>query len=575
MERLNESLLKKARELPMLSGIYLMKDAARNTVYIGKAKILKNRVSSYFMNSSKHSDKILRMLEIVADFDFIVTKSEYEALVLECSLIKRHQPKYNTLLKDDKGYSYITVGRSKDEWNKIQPVKKKQNDNNSYIGPFVSSAVAVTLSDQINQIFKLPCCTKRLLKKSFMRPCLNYHINRCNAPCAHKVEEEEYEKMLKKAAQIIEGNKKLVLKELKNEMAKLADGLEFERAAKIRDVIKAIQKLRGEQHVVLKQKVNCDVFGFIFSSQSFFGTVLSFVDGVLAESKGLHSVGESVDKNVSQLLVQYYASKELVPEHVVVEREEADFDLVAKFLKNRDEKFKGIVLVEEEIVLSTQKEEILRKPISTQKYIWKAIQTMAKNNAIQQALLNEKTDSTKTLRDFMRLLKLRNIPELIEIYDISNIGDTTIVGSMVTFRHGETQKSGYRRFKIKSLVAQDDYGSMREVIFRRFKNYIKQNSGEDTKTNFKEKPDLVLIDGGKQHVSVARGALSDLKLDIDVAGLVKNEKHRTKSIVFNKQEIILKEGELLNMVTRMQDEAHRFAVTYARRVHKNISFDDA
>jgi excinuclease ABC subunit C len=573
VERLNGLLLKKARELPMLPGVYLMRDGARNIVYIGKAKILKNRVPSYFVSSSKHSDKILRMLEIVTDFDFIVTKSEYEALVLECSLIKRHQPKYNTMLKDDKGYSYIAIGRSKDEWNKIQPVKKKQNDNNSYIGPFVSSAVAVTLCDQINQIFKLPCCARKLLKKSFTRPCLNYYINRCGAPCARKVEEEEYEKTLKKATQVLDGNKKRVLKELRNEMVKFADELEFEKAAKIRDVIKAIQKLKGNQHVVLKQKVTCDVFGFVFSPQNFFGTVLSFADGVLAESKGLRSVGESVDKSISQLLVQYYTSRESVPEYVVIERDELDLALVAKFLKKRDEKFKGIVLVEEEIVLSIQAgEEVLKKPVTTHKHAWQAIHAMAKNNAAQQALLDEKADCTKTLLSLMQLLKLKNIPELIEVYDISNIADTAIVGSMVTFRHGEAQKSGYRRFKIKSLVAQDDYGSMREVIFRRFKNYIKQNSDEGTGANFKERPDLVLIDGGKQHVSVVKNVLDDLGLDIDVAGLTKNEKHRTKSIVFGKQEISLK-GELLNMVTRMQDEAHRFAITYARHVHKNIAFD--
>jgi excinuclease ABC subunit C len=569
---INSNLLKKANSLPNLPGVYLMKDADNHIIYVGKAKILRNRVPGYFVGGVRHSEKILKMLEFVTDFDFIVTTSEYEALVLECSLIKQNKPKYNTLLKDDKGYCYVVVEKNKEEWNKIFLSRKKSKDENLYVGPFMSAATALEFVDQVNRIFKLPTCSKKLQKKAFLRPCLNYHIGRCCAPCAHKLSEFEYEQNFKRAVVVIKGNKKIIVAKLKVSMAKYAKDLEFEKAARERDAISALQKLKNDQHVILKEKIDCDVWGVVFSSECLCVTILQFRNGVLVATKELQ-VPETVELNFGELIVRYYMQKK-IPQNVVIGCDSECVGLATRFLSSLCKNFEGIVLVEEKVKLLAIKEQILRKPLEKTKQLWEPLYVMAKDNVTQRVLLNQKSDHKKVLQSLKELLQLQKLPERIEVYDISNVASAVIVGAMIVFKSGEPFKSGYRRFKIKKTQVQDDYKSMQEIISRRCQ-YLISDSEKHTivGTSFKEKPDLILIDGGKQHVVVVKKILDDFGLHVDVAGLVKDASHKTRAIVFGNQELKLKDSELYKLMARMQDEVHRFAINYAHKVHGKILFN--
>ncbi len=554
-------LYKKAKNLPKLPGVYIMRDEGKNIIYIGKAKILRNRVSSYFSAAQKHSAKIERMIELVDDFDFIVTNSEFEALILECSLIKQNRPKYNTMLRDDKGYSFIEIQQSKVSWNKILAVKNKKEDENLYIGPFISGAAVSSLVESVNLAFKLPTCKKQLLKTKYSRPCLNCYIERCCAPCARKISEAEYEERLKNAQKTIKNGKKQIIAEMSKDMAKAAEQLNFEKAATLRDTIKLLEKMKDEQHVVLNAKISCDAFAFFTQKEKTYTSMIKFESGKLTQSRNMVINGELDEQTVSHVLVQYYSFKHLPTDYVVLNKTFEDLPLVLQFLTEKNPQFKGIVTVEDKKLYTQDKE----KKLSATKN-WQAIYNLALQNA-KQGALKKSVNAISVTQKLQNLLKLSHEPKLIEIFDISNFSDSVIVGSMVTFRDGELDKSKYRKFKIKSLSYQNDYGSMREVLFRRFKNNIEQKRG------FEQTPDLILIDGGKQHLKVAEEILLKFNLATDAAALVKDENHKTKAIVFKGKEIHVEDNELFNFITRMQDEAHRFAVTYARNLHKRYSFE--
>ena len=551
----------KAKKLPILPGVYLMKDVNSEIIYVGKAKALKNRVSSYFISFKQYSAKISRMLEVVDDFDFIVTSSEFEALILECSLIKQHKPKYNTMLRDDKGYSYILIGNNSQLWNKITPVKQWKPMPEICLGPFVSGNSIATLVERVNLAFLLPTCNRRLKKGKISRPCLNYHINQCCAPCGGKVDETDYEKRLKDARKTLESGKKHVIAQLKQEMRDYAKKLEFEKAAMLRDIIVGLEKLKEEQHIILKQKLFCDVFALFAVERSVFGAILSFRAGRLKQSHNLAILGEFDEGTIASMLVQYYLKAVEIPEYVVVENEFIDTELVTEFLTKQSENFVGIVTTKGQIFKAKDRKAIGIKSTKT----LKAIYNLALENA-KQGALKQKKNPTNLGQSLAHLLKLKKEPRIIEVFDISNIGSSVIVGSMVTLKDGLPDKSRYRRFKIRSLVAQDDYGSMREVLFRRFKNFLKQKKG------FEKLPDLVLVDGGHQHVAVAERVLEELKIDLEVAGLVKDERHRTRAVIYGGAQLEVEDDELFRFLARAQDEAHRFAITYARKAHKNISF---
>lgn len=554
-------LYKKAKNLPTLPGVYIMRDEGKNIIYIGKAKILRNRVSSYFSAAQKHSAKIERMIELVDDFDFIVTNSEFEALILECSLIKQNKPKYNTMLRDDKGYSFIEIQQSKVSWNKILAVKNKKEDENLYIGPFISGAAVSSLVESVNLAFKLPTCKKQLLKTKYSRPCLNYYIERCCAPCARKISEAEYEERLKNAQKTIKNGKKQIIAEMSKDMAIAAEQLNFEKAATLRDTIKLLEKMKDEQHVVLNAKINCDAFAFFTQKEKTYTSMIKFESGKLTQSRNMVINGELDEQTVSHVLVQYYSFKHLPTDYVVLNKTFEDLPLVLKFLTEKNPQFKGIVTIEDKKLYTQDKE----KKLSATKN-WQAIYNLALQNA-KQGALKKSVNAVSVTQKLQNLLKLSHEPKLIEIFDISNFSDSVIVGSMVTFRDGEPDKSKYRKFKIKSLSYQNDYGSMREVLFRRFKNNIEQKRG------FEQTPDLILIDGGKQHLKVTEEILLKFNLATDAAALVKDKNHKTKAIVFKGKEIHVEDNELFNFITRMQDEAHRFAITYARNLHKRYSFE--
>ncbi len=544
-----KSLREKAMKLPLTSGVYIMKNKQGKIIYIGKAKKLKNRVSQYFGSQNKHPIKVRKMVENVNDFDYILTDSEFEALVLEASLIKQNQPKYNILLKDDKGYSYIKV--TKGDYPKIFAVLQKDDENADYIGPFTSSYTVKQNVDEANKIFRLPQCNKNFpndFRKG--RPCLNFHINRCMGVCTGKISKAEYNEAVSDALDFLNGDISKIVRDLKEKMNICSEKLDFENAGKYRDRIRAIENMQAKQKVVTETGDSKDVFAVATNEKELCIVVLRFDKGRLTDSEHFFFDQEKMVENVRcNFLIQYYGMNRAVPQKIYVDEDFEDMDLLSEHLTNVRGKKCTITI--------PQRGEGLK------------LVNMCRENAYEK-LAQKKGKSgaeVKVLEELRLLLGLNKVPEYIESYDISHTGGADNVAGMIVFKNGKPLKRAYRTFNIKSFVGQDDYGSMREVLTRRFNEYL-EHKDENPQEGFGKLPDLILLDGGKGQVNAVKEVLAKFNLDIPLFGMVKDSKHKTRAITGDGGEIAINSNRsVFTLVSDIQEEVHRFSVGFHHKKH--------
>lgn len=545
------ALRKKANELPHSPGVYLMHDRTGTVIYVGKAKRLKNRVTSYFRALDSHTPKVLAMVENVADFNTIMTDTEFEALVLECSLIKQHAPKYNILLKDDKGYHYIHV--SEGPWRRLTAVKQKQEETGRLIGPYTSSYVVTQTVEQANKIFMLPTC-KRQFPQEFRRgrPCLNYHIKQCMGVCTGKIPLEVYDEAVQGALGFIKGNAAGLCELLEEKMNAAAQALDFESAARLRDRMNAIRRINEQQKVFYSGVDNCDIIALALGTDKYGVTLMSYRGERLCDKQDFLLATDSAPETVrAQFLTRYYSECQDIPKTVLIDGDCEDEELIARFISEQ-----------------ADKKVVLSHPQRGQKN--KLIELCRENAA--QFLSHRMQASGKEvalLDEVAKLLGLRQSPQYIEAYDISNIGASTIVGGMVVFEGAKPLRAGYKKFTIKSVEGvPDDYKSMKEMLTRRFERLENVESGE----GFGRRPDLLLIDGGAAHVAAASEVLAAFSLDIPVFGMVKDDRHRTRAIAFGGGEIVISSHKsVFSFITRVQDEVHRFTISFSRKKHQKSS----
>ena len=552
MEKKRE-LRRKAMKLPLSPGVYLMHDKSGEIIYIGKAKALKNRVSQYFGSEKNHDNKVRRMVANVDWFEYIVTDSEFEALVLESSLIKQNQPKYNILLKDDKGYSYVRV--SPGPWPRVTEVKKVEDDGAKYIGPYMSSWSIKQTIDSARKIFKLPDCSRKFPQDFGKgRPCLNYYIKQCCAPCRGKITEEEYNEAFQEALDFIKGGSATSVKTLTEKMEQAAENLEFELAARLRDRINAIASMKARQKVVASKVEEQDVFALAQGETHTAFEVFRFTGNKLSDRESFLTEGLEPDPEArSEFLRQYYAIRDRVPPLIVLDGEIEDEELLTRWLSER--RGKSVMLLIPQRGDQAQLVQMCR-------------QNAAENIARQAGTSGRDASALDELR---RLLGLEKVPAYIESYDISNLAGGENVAGMVVFENGRPLKSAYRKFKIKTVTGQDDYGSMREVIRRRLEEYKAcQRKGEED--GFGRLPDLILLDGGKGHVAAVQPILEEEGFQIPLFGMVKDDKHRTRAIALSGGEIaISSHRRAFTLVSSIQDEVHRFAIGYHRQQRKKTA----
>ncbi|MBQ7005020.1 MAG: excinuclease ABC subunit UvrC [Clostridia bacterium] len=546
----NEKLRKlreKAMKLPLTPGVYIMKNKHNEIIYIGKAKKLKNRVSQYFGSQNGHSTKVRKMVENVRDFDYILTDSEFEALVLECSLIKQNMPKYNILLKDDKGYSYVKITRG--DYGRISACFRKDDENADYLGPYTGNFSVTNAVSQASEIFRLPTCNKvfpRDIGKD--RPCLNFHINRCAGVCAGKISKKEYEENLSQAVEFLKGGSSAVISSLKKQMELCAENLEFEKAAKIRDKIRSVERIMSRQKVVIDGSTNEDVFAIAQRGEKACLAVLSFRDGLLSSTE--HFIidnSENLSELRSELLSSFYSMERQIPPLIVLDGEINDSELLSEWLTEKRGK-KATVLV-------PQRGEKAK------------VSAMCLNNAAQKLgeYLGRSGKETAVLDELAKILGLSHTPEYIESYDISHTAGSDNVAGMVVFRNGTPYKKAYRRFAVKGFDGQDDYGSMREVISRRLNRYVEE---KDSGEGFGILPDLILLDGGQGQVNAVKPVIEAFGFDIPVFGMVKDSKHRTRAIAHDGGEIAINsQRRVFTLVSQIQEEVHRFAISYHKSKH--------
>ena len=545
-----EELKQKALSLTLQPGVYLMKDKQGQIIYVGKAKALKNRVVSYFRENSSHTEKVRRMVANVWDFDYIVTASEFEALVLECSLIKLHTPNYNILLKDDKGYHYIHITAG--DYPRIQAAKQKDGEG-TYLGPFVSSFIVKQSVDEANRIFCLPSCSKRFPQEfRKARPCLNFHIHRCFGLCQGKMSREEYQKLIAEAVDYIRHGSAASVDDLQKQMEKAAEDLDFERAARLRDRIRAIQKITATQQVLLDEDKNLDVIAFAQNHLVVCAVVIQYREGRLMDKLTYFFEESSADLTElrGEFLTQYYASAKDIARVILLDGQPEDPALFAEFARSRAGHAVSVVV--------------------PQKGDRRKLVEMAHNNALEQ--LSDRVQRTgrevAALEQLGSLLGMPSPPLYIEAYDISNWGETGRVGGMIVFENGRPLKSDYKRFSIKEVAGQDDFASMAEVLRRRMRRYL------DGDPAFSRFPDLILLDGGKGQLSAVQKVFAELGVQVPLYGMVKDNRHRTRALVGEGGEIALSAVKsAFTLVTAIQDEVHRFAIAYQRTLHKKANYD--
>ncbi len=538
-----DELKEKALSLPYAPGVYLMKDQADNVIYVGKAKKLKNRVSQYFQDTASHTPKTRLMVSKIHHFDVIVAASEFEALVLECSLIKRYMPKYNILLKDDKGYPYLRLNM-KEVYPAITLASKLRDDNAEYFGPYGSRGVTNSILEAIRLTLKLPGCHRQFPRDIGKdRPCLNYHMNQCEGWCQETVSGCLYRERIEQARQLLLGNYKKVAQQLRQNMLEASENLEFELAASLRDRLASVEALGQKQLVTAGTLADTDVIGYGETAAKGCFAVLHFSGGNLLDKDfEIFPVPDDKEAAVSSLLKQYYLSRGIAPKIVLLPFEIEDAELFSELLLQQ-----------------YGRKPHLRVP---QRGDNVRLVELAEKNAREEA---ERVTSTEerasgTMNLLSKMLSLSRLSR-IESFDISNISGTDIVAGMVVFEDGKPRKSEYKRFRLEGLENQDDYASMKQVVKRRFTHYLAGDKG------FAQAPDLLLIDGGINHAAIAVSALTELGLELPVFGMVKDDRHRTRALVTpNGQEIAIDNQQaVFAFIGRIQEETHRFAISYHRQ----------
>lgn len=553
-------LQRKTAVLTTSPGVYIMKNAQGKIIYIGKAKNLRNRVTSYFRDHPDHTPKTAKMVSQVYDYDFIVTASEYEALVLECSLIKQHKPPYNILLKDDKGYHYIRI--SPPPYSRIT-AEVRADGEGTYLGPYMSGFTARQTVNAVNRMFRLPTCNRQF-PESFRkeRPCLNYHIGQCMGVCRGDIPQASYAQAVEDAVRFIRSGGDHTITALEERMRAAAERLDFEEAARLRDRIAAIRKAGEKQDIMDAVTADTDVIGMAESNDTTVISVLIYRSGRLYDQNAFFLSGESLSGALlDEFLPQYYSTRsgKDLPKTILLEALPAEHELLSNMLAKQAGHAVSI-----------------EKPVRGARH---RLVLMAKQNAGEKLSIRAGRTSREllALEELARALGLEKPPMRIESYDISNLSSSAMVAGMVVFENGRPLKNAYRRFSIKEQTQQDDYSAMREVIRRRFEEYFKAQAETDgikkAVNEFGILPDLILLDGGKTHVGAVAPILAEMGLQIPLYGMVKNEKHRTRAIATNGGEIAVRDKQAaFALLTRIQDEVHRYAITYMKTRHKKSSY---
>lgn len=546
------------KKLPGKPGVYIMHDAEDTIIYVGKAISLKNRVRQYFQSSRNLGIKKEQMVEQIARFEYIVTDSELEALVLECNLIKEHRPKYNTMLKDDKTYPFIKI-TLQEEYPRIQIVRQMKKDKAKYYGPYTSGLAVKDVVELVTKLYHLRTCNRNLpkdIKKE--RPCLYYQIHQCEAPCQGYISKEEYHKKVEQLISFLNGSHKEILKELEQKMLSASEELRFEDAAQYRDLIESVKKIAERQKITDQHGEDKDVIAVAQENDDVVAQVFFIRGGKMIgrDHFFLHTAGEGKTAVLSSFIKQFYAGTAIIPKEIMIESEIEDREIIETWLSNR----RG-TKVQIRVPKKGTKEKLVE---------------LAKNNAKlvlekdKERLKREEGRTIGAVKEISKLLNLSSTQRM-EAYDISNISGFQSVGSMVVYENGKPKRSDYRKFRIKTVEGPNDYASMEEVLTRRFehgmeeKQQQKEKNQEEQYGSFTRFPDLILMDGGKGQVHSALSVLEKLKLEIPVCGMVKDDKHRTRGLYYKNQEIpIEKDSEAFRLITRIQDEAHRFAIEYHR-----------
>ena len=547
------------KKLPDQPGVYIMHDSRDEIIYVGKAISLKNRVRQYFQSSRNKTAKIEQMVSRIARFEYIVTDSEMEALVLECNLIKEHRPRYNTMLKDDKTYPYIKATVS-EEYPRVLFSRQMKKDKNKYFGPFTSAGAVKDTIDMIRKIYRLRTCSRRLPEDIGKgRPCLYYHIHQCGAPCQGYVTKEEYQQSVRQALDFLGGKYEPVMKLLAEKMAAASDAMEFEKAIEYRELLASVRKVAQKQKITSQSMDDRDIIAMAKDERDAVVQVFFVRDGRLIGREHFHlniSQAEEDSQILNSFVKQFYAGTPFVPHEIWIQEELEDGPVIERFLTGRrgqrvklivpkkGDKERLVELAEKNarMVLSQDKEKIKREELRT-------------------------IGAMNQIGEWIGLSAIRRI----EAYDISNISGFESVGSMIVYEDGRPKRNDYRKFRIRTVQGPNDYASMREVLLRRFSHGLKEKKalleeGQDMSFgSFTRFPDLLMMDGGRGQVNIALEVLKELEIEIPVCGMVKDDNHRTRGLYFNNVEIpIDRHSEGFKLITRIQDEAHRFAIEYHR-----------
>ncbi len=547
--------------LPEEPGVYIMKDKNGTVIYVGKAKVLKNRIKQYFTAVENHTPKVRAMVSNVDSFEYIITDSEIEALILECNLIKKFKPYYNILLKDDKHYPYIKV-TIRDPFPRIQLTRKMVKDGNRYYGPYTSSFAVREAIDMVSKLCKLPTCNLKMPEDiGRKRECLNAHIEQCVAPCVNPLTKEEYRKLIIRACNFLEGDHEELLSQLTEEMQKSSDNLEFERAALLRDKIQSIHKIEERQKMISDRQADEDIVGFYRQGNKTYGEVFFVRRGRLIgrHSTVLDKTGETPDDVLcGQFLKQFYGETSDIPKAIYTCYESEDEALIAQWLTQKSGR--------KTLVKCPQRGE--------KKKLTEMACKNARQNAVDHLLKDSSKNVPKSVLELKEKLGLKDLPKRIEAYDISHTAGEDPVGSMIVFSDGRPARSCYRRFKIATAQGGDDCGSMTEVLYRRFRNAKEEEEliarGELKHPKFLPLPDVILLDGGKGQVHAIRDLMELLDVEIPLFGMVKDDRHRTRGLISAEDEEIdfLKTSESFRLLAGMQEEVHRFAIQYHKKLRK-------
>ena len=540
----------KTSKLTVSPGVYIMKNKKSDIIYIGKAKNLHNRVSSYFRENPDHTPKVAAMVSNVYDYDFIVTDSEYEALLLECSLIKQHKPKYNILLKDDKGYHYIRISdeeypRITNEKNTLQPGR--------YLGPYTSGFITKEAVSEANRVFMLPTCHRKFPQDIGKgRPCLNYHIKMCMGVCRGRISREEYNNAVEQAVEFIRSGSAQSVERMEEEMNQAAENLEFEKAAMLRDRITAVKKAAEKQKMINSGVDSADIIGIAEYYDGVYVSVLMYRENRLYDKAVFElEKPDGTEDLLSQFMQNFYYGKQDVPKTVIIGHMPDDAELITAMMEQQSGHKTKL-----HVPMKGRQLELLR---------------LAKNNSAEYAAIkNDRTGKEViALEQLAKSLGLAKPPRYIEAYDISNLSSESMVAGMVVFEDGRPLKEAYKRFTVKEQELQNDYGSMHEVLKRRLMHIVNQEGDE----YFTRTPDLILLDGGKGHVNAVAPILRELGLNIPLFVMVKDNKHRTRAIATGGREIQINGlRSAFDLVTRIQDEVHRYSVAFMHSKHKKKTY---